>query len=783
MYFIAEKLGFACRRLVISLLFLNAILLLLHIVEIVLVVKHHNNLLNSTTIFTIFWNNVMFISWVAVLMGIPYMLMYLISDFVSRMLFAICIILIIITHIGLSQYYITAETLLGADLWNYSYDDIVLTVKASTQIAWWQILGIPLLIGFVMRMHYYFQQRTLNLKPTLIVYLTFIGIFLVDNIGLIPALADVTQRNLAAHKSAYFYTKTYQYLKEQSNDDGIKPLYASESAFPFQIKQDTVDYLGDYLQKTDTPPNFVFVLVEGLGRAFTGPQATYGGAMPFLDSLSQRGLYWSNFLTTTGRTFGILPSILGSLPYGASGFMEMGKSAPFHTSLIQLLKANGYYTGYFYGGDARFDGQRTFLEGEGIHQIFDEYDFPSSYEKMPLTSENFTWGYPDKAVYDFSFQATGFKSPYLKVYLTLSTHEPFKLKELPLYNQRFNQLAAKLNNVEVNQNANAFKTLMYADDALRSLLANYAKLPEFKRTIFIITGDHRMIPVRHKNDIDRYHVPLLIYSPLLKNAQQFKSLSSHADVPATVVSYLRNNYQLQFPDSVHWLGSGLSFIKEFGSTKQLAIMKNKGDISEYVYGTAFLSSGDLYEIKDNLELTGNRDEELKETTVSLLNRFKELNAFVCKNNVLYNTIYASTINDIGHWHADSSHNIIDEKPIKVKELPTNTASSKEEKKSKQINKQVINQNETTNKINKGVIKGEAFYIRGKVAYELKEFSRARLLLQQALDAGYVLPEVYRVFIKLELDENNQTIAMQWLEKAEKIFGREVFKQERKLLSK
>jgi len=54
-----------------------------------------------------------------------------------------------------------------------------------------------------------------------------------------------------------------------------------------------------------------------------GEGAEYGGFTPYLDSLTTKSLYWENFLSNTGRTFGVLPSLLGSLPFGKSGFMEL----------------------------------------------------------------------------------------------------------------------------------------------------------------------------------------------------------------------------------------------------------------------------------------------------------------------------------------------------------------------------------------------------------------------------------------------------------------------------
>jgi uncharacterized sulfatase len=57
---------------------------------------------------------------------------------------------------------------------------------------------------------------------------------------------------------------------------------------------------------------------------------------PFLDELSGKSLYWANFLATQGRTFGALPSILGSLPYAEKGFTNLGERMPNTLTLIKF---------------------------------------------------------------------------------------------------------------------------------------------------------------------------------------------------------------------------------------------------------------------------------------------------------------------------------------------------------------------------------------------------------------------------------------------------------------
>lgn len=783
MQMIKEKLGFAARRFLISLLFLIGISVILHGVELFVLVSSKQTEFTFLLLLQSIINDIVFVVNIGFYLILGYLGVYLVTDFSARMLMAFVIVIIIANQIGLMQYYLVSKMLLGADFWSYSWNDIKLTVKASADIKWWQLLAFPVVIGLAMRLHYAMQQHTLNLYVTLgtLVGLTILGIispsFNLDSVG---------QKNLAANKAHYFLIKSKEYYAQHNNDDGVKGMIkGTNSLYPFQTKQTKKDELGPYFKKASSPPNIVMILVEGLGKTFVGPEADYQGCMPFMDSLSQKGLFWTNFISTTGRTFGVLPAVLGSLPFGASGFMEMGKDAPYHTTMVKLLKQNGYHTGFYYGGDATFDGQQAFLEKQGIDLILDEKNYPESYERIPPNSGGFSWGYPDKELFRRSFEVLTTKTPYLSVYLTVTTHEPFVFKGSEKYEARIKNFMLQYdNNSKIVENQNAFKTLMYADDAIRYFIETYKKRPEYENTIFIITGDHRMIPIKHKNELDRYNVPLLIYSPLLKTNKIFKSMCSHADLPSTLTAYLQKNYKLSFPDSVHWLGTGLTYKTSFTSDKQIAIMRNKGDISEMVYGEHFITDGALLTIGDNLTLKRNDDKELLQKLVNQLDQFKQLNTYVCKFNKLYNVknTFTAYTADTAEEATDNAENGIVESNIEkakedVSQQPKTAVinarpNEVQTQKTSQQKKPIIKQESPT--ANSPSNKGEAAFIMGKIHAELNNYKQAKQLLSQALENDYKKQDCFRLLIGLELSFNKQEEAHKWYNEAVAIYGKERF---------
>ena len=177
--------------------------------------------------------------------------------------------------------------------------------------------------------------------------------------------------NLAVNKSDFFLQKTWaHFIYSEKASHSLFSAYPLYRAFPYE------DVLGRFFKCTGEKPNLVFIIVEGLGRDFTGEGAIYGGFTPFIDSLMQRSLYWENFLSTAGRTFNVLPSEFGSLPYATNGFMELGGQMPAHQTLISILKQQGYYANFFYGGHSNFDLQDVFLERQGTDFIQDQTIWP-----------------------------------------------------------------------------------------------------------------------------------------------------------------------------------------------------------------------------------------------------------------------------------------------------------------------------------------------------------------------------------------------------------------------
>lgn len=772
----AEKTGFALRRFIISMLFLHAVSFLVHLSEAVLSAYSGQLPFDALTVGQAFISDAIFVAHISLFAFPVYLLIYFASDFTARMLMALLLIVLICTEFGLMQYYLSARVPLGADFWSYSREDILLTVRASADISWWQVALFPILLGFALRGHYSMQQYTFSLPVSAGIAGVYAAIIISASWIHYNEPDDINRKNLALNKADYFLLKTQEFYTESTPGNAsaaIAALPTNNKEYPFLVKQETDDPLGPYLQRDSLPPNIVMILVEGLGKTFTGTDAAYKGCMPFLDSLTAHSLSWSNFLSTTGRTFGVLPAVLASLPYGQSGFMEQGNQAPDHLSLISLLKKNGYYTAFYYGGDASFDKQDIFLEKQGIDYILDAAKFTPAYTRIPANEGGFSWGYPDRELYRRSFEVLKNEAPYLSVYLTVTTHEPFRFTGSEAYTGQLEDFLARSgNNEQVAANKDAFKTLMYADNALRYFINTYRQRPDFANTIFIITGDHRMIPVKHKNALDRYHVPLILYSPLLKTPAVFPSISAHNDLPSTLVAFLQKQYGLSFPDSVHWLGKGLDFTPEFGSRKELAIMRNKGDLGEYLSGTAFLSDGALYQVGNGLTMERENNAQQQADLETRLRLFKSLNTYVCTNNKLYPLSIADrpkTTTNAGNEAAVAELNrqgLNSDSIDQIFERARNLAYGKKYDEAILLCDAILEQK--PNYIDTRLLKARTFAWKGN-------YEQARREVEEALKRNEAYKDSYVAMIDIELMYGHKEEARRWYYKAIELFSMDDFK--------
>jgi phosphoglycerol transferase MdoB-like AlkP superfamily enzyme len=185
-------------------------------------------------------------------------------------------------------------------------------------------------------------------------------------------------------------------------------------------------------------------------------------------------------------------------------------------SIPASLTANGYRTQYLHGGDVDFAYVKSFLISQKVTDIIRDSDFPVK----ALMNK---WGAPDHITFPRLLRAIKEETqePYLKIFLTLSSHEPF---DVPM--KRFDD-------PYVN-------SVAYTDSCLGVFIAELKTMPEWDRLLLILVPDHFTVFPRNiqYNAPERHEIFMLWTGGALSVSGNVDRICSQVDIASTLLSQL-----------------------------------------------------------------------------------------------------------------------------------------------------------------------------------------------------------------------------------------------------
>ncbi len=549
---------------------------------------------------------------------------------------------------GLAYYYLDTQVPLDEVVLYYSFQESLDIIKSSGGFNFWSFLFTFLPAVVVVVWAAAKKPRSKNHIPGM-AYLLLAAVFMFNSSWMNPKEFKFDKDRHyyeAVNYINYFVHKISQSAKKKEKKkidlSGLiksyhqlkNRLHFFNPRYAFMHDTHYQDVLGPYFNKFDKKPNFVFILVESLGADYAGPDAKLLSVTPFVDSLAGQSLYWPNCLSGAERTFGVLPGVFSSF----SAFTDGKNNMPSHMSLLQNFDSLGYDVSFYYGGDANFNGMKQYILFNG--------------GKLPVVNTDITvgtksedphnnWGWDDKTLFKQRIKNVPIddKKPFVDIYLTLSSHAPYTYPDKPRWEKKYLQYLEKSDAPkEIKENFKQYKvpmaSVMYADDALRTIFDFYKRSGTFDNTIFIITGDHHIGVIPTRNALDKYNVPLLIYSPKLKEAKTFKAVVSHFDITPSLQAFLRNETGEKIPYEVHWMGTGLETNEHFTATKRNIFVRNSRDIVELLYDSLYISNGRLLKVKDGLELVPYDNATVQKEMAKRLDDTKTLFQLAVKRNMI-----------------------------------------------------------------------------------------------------------------------------------------------------
>jgi len=277
--------------------------------------------------------------------------------------------------------------------------------------------------------------------------------------------------------------------------------------------------------------NIMLVMVESLSAKYLGIFGDKDGLTQNLDELSKQSLLFTRFYATGNRTTRGLEAVTLSIPPtpGRSIVKREGHATGMW-SLGDILQTKGYETRFIYGGRGYFDNMNAFFSGNG-YDVIDQTSTPS--DEIGFVN---AWGMSDEDLYRQAIKAADdawqHGKPFFFHVMTTSNHRPYTYPE---------------NRIDIPSGSNRAGAVKYTDWAIGDFIARVKQKPWFEDTVFVFVADHTAGSAgKTALPLQRYHIPLLVYSPANIKPAVIDKISSQIDLGPTLLAMLNMAYVSNF---------------------------------------------------------------------------------------------------------------------------------------------------------------------------------------------------------------------------------------------
>ena len=367
-----------------------------------------------------------------------------------------------------------------------------------------------------------------------------------------------------------------------------------------QVINSLVQPIKTYHNNPATKPNVVIFILESYGREYIGALnkdakiPNYKSHAPFLDSLSQHSMIFTNAYANGRQSIHGMSSVLAGIP----AFKDAFTSSPYPKqkieSLVSTLKSEGYNTSFFHGAANGSMGFLGFSNILGIDNYYGRTEFNDDSQ-----FDGF-WGIWDEPFLQF-MKKTLYKkkTPFFASVFTVSSHEPYIIPNK--YKNKFHEGGVPIH-----------KCAEYTDYSLKRFFNEAKKEPWFSNTIFVFVADHcnQIYYDEFQKPINRFAVPIIIYKPNSDLVGVNTDLAQQIDIYPTILDMI--GYKKPFRS---W-GRSLFDTK----TSKPFVINSTGNIYQF-------SKGNYICTFDGNQATGFYDKNDKGLKSNLIaNRNQEMNA-------------------------------------------------------------------------------------------------------------------------------------------------------------
>ena len=278
-------------------------------------------------------------------------------------------------------------------------------------------------------------------------------------------------------------------------------------------------------------PNIVLIQMEGLSFNLMSHSGCEKRFTPFLDSIYDQSLSFSNCYSIGPRTNYGMRGLYSSWPTFLTHHAIQSYLGFPCKGLSHYLHESGYYNVFYLSHDLAFDGLDYYLPRLQFDRIYSQKDYPDSEIVGP-------WGCNDGYLFNSALSSLNdiakSKSPFFACIMTISNHPPYILPQ----------------NFKGVDEEKEFQAVEYADSELRKFYKSASQQDWFDNTLFVFVADHGNIqmPVECELPEQLNHIPLIINGVGIK-PDVCESMASQMDVMAIIlgllgIDYYRNNFSI-----------------------------------------------------------------------------------------------------------------------------------------------------------------------------------------------------------------------------------------------
>ncbi len=276
--------------------------------------------------------------------------------------------------------------------------------------------------------------------------------------------------------------------------------------------------------------NVILISVESFSADFMKMFGNTENITPHLDSLAQHSLVFTNLYATGTRTVRGLEALSLCVPPTPGQSIVRRPNNDNLFSLGKVFNEKGYESKYIYGGYGYFDNMNGFFSANN-YKVVDR----NALSPEEIDYENI-WGVADENLFTLALReidktVSSGKLAFAQV-MTVSNHRPYTYPD---------------GRIDIPSHTGREGAVKYTDYSINKFLKEARNKPWFDSTVFVIVADHCASSAgKTELPVNKYHIPMMIYSPANIAPNKMERLMSQIDMGPTLLGLLNFSYTSKF---------------------------------------------------------------------------------------------------------------------------------------------------------------------------------------------------------------------------------------------